>query len=361
VVGDRERVGDATLLARDRAALRWVLANRERYDIRVVNLSLGDRIGACTPAPSPLAPQLEALFRAGVVPVMSGGNNGARGGCGVNSYANSPNTLRVGAVFRPSDPAHGLAVTPFSGRGPSRPTGAVYSQADSPTLTAPGDRILVANALDGGRFRDSGTSFAAPFVAGTALALRTLSPQASAAQLRDALLRSAADRGRPGRDRAFGVGVVDPLAAADVLAPGVLPDAERRLDLPATAPRAELPVTTAGPASRSLVIRLDRPSRVRIAAEPALRRRPPGDPQDLFSPTRLSLTRADGTPVPGVGGVPVRDPYFFGITRYGTAYLTSGTRVLPAGSYRLTAEVANPRGLRPYDLVVDVQVIPAGA
>jgi hypothetical protein len=69
---------------RVRRALRWVMANHAAYAIRVVNLSLGGRVGRCG-VRSPFAGELEALYRQGVLATVSAGNWSARGGCGINS------------------------------------------------------------------------------------------------------------------------------------------------------------------------------------------------------------------------------------------------------------------------------------
>lgn len=66
-----------------------------------------------------------------------------------------------------------------------------------------------------------GTSMATPHVAGVAALAWSLTPEASAAQVREALTSSGRDLGNAGWDSTFGFGVVDALRAARSLAPEV--------------------------------------------------------------------------------------------------------------------------------------------
>ena len=69
----------------------------------------------------------------------------------------------------------------------------------------------------------SGTSMSCPHVAGVAALVWSVRPEASAAEVRNALLSSANDLGAPGWDEVFGFGVVNAHAAARQLAPSLFP------------------------------------------------------------------------------------------------------------------------------------------
>ena len=79
----------------------WVIANRARYGIRVVNLSLGTSITA----PCPLDPMCSSVLRlvqSGIIVVASAGNRGktAEGHVvlgSITSPGNSPFAITVGA------------------------------------------------------------------------------------------------------------------------------------------------------------------------------------------------------------------------------------------------------------------------
>lgn len=64
---------------------------------------------------------------------------------------------------------------------------------------------------------ETGTSMAAPAVAGVIAMLRSAKPDATAAQVAAAIRDSAIDRGAPGYDPAYGYGFIDPSGAYDAL------------------------------------------------------------------------------------------------------------------------------------------------
>lgn len=125
-------------------------------------------------------------------------------------------------------------------------TGAIDPELEAfpwiPAATTSGEigEWLVANAgpgwLRSGNWTQhanlSGTSMAAPHVTGVAALLWSLVPQASAGEIRNALLTGATDLGAPGWDELSGHGVVDAAGAAAVLAP------ERAIS-PLSSPRRE--------------------------------------------------------------------------------------------------------------------------
>jgi len=127
----------------------------------------------------------------GVVICASTGNTGQPG---VKYPAHYPETIAVGAT----DSVDNLA--PFSTTGPEV------------TLTAPGDNIFStwddANSAPGYRF-ESGTSAAAPVVAGVAALVRSADPTLSPDEVRDVMKNSAQDLGAPGFDVQFGYGRVN--------------------------------------------------------------------------------------------------------------------------------------------------------
>jgi subtilisin family serine protease len=86
------------------------------------------------------------------------------------------------------------------------------TQAAYVDVAAPGESIWSTLAGDGyGQM--SGTSMAAPYVTALAAMVRGRHPGASAVQVRQIIVSTAADRGTAGLDAAFGYGVIDPLAA----------------------------------------------------------------------------------------------------------------------------------------------------
>lgn len=120
-------------------ALEYITANHQHLGIDVVNLSLGHLIQEPA-ATDPLVQAVEATVRAGLVVVVSAGNNGTRwrsgetGYGGINSPGNAPSAITVGAaetrrtIARVDD-----RVADFSSRGPTW-----YDGDAKPDVVAPG-------------------------------------------------------------------------------------------------------------------------------------------------------------------------------------------------------------------------------
>lgn len=129
-------------------AMQWVFSNREKYGIKVVNMSFG-----CPPLGKndPLKLGAEALVKSGVTVVASAGNGGLEGQ-GVLSPGISPYVLTVGG-------ADGETAAPFSSRG--------EKGMGKPDLVAQGVDVRTLKK-EGGCAVYSGTSMAAPIVSGLA-------------------------------------------------------------------------------------------------------------------------------------------------------------------------------------------------
>jgi len=147
---------------------------------------------------------LQALIAAGVVPVCAIGNAGEGM---TSSPANVPGAIAVGAIDALDK------VCFFSG-------GAVVEWAMSacsgtctkPDVAAPGAQIRSASAY-GGYLTLSGTSMAAPFVAGTVALMLQARPTLSLSQIQSILAATSTDLDAPGKDTRSGWGGIDALAA----------------------------------------------------------------------------------------------------------------------------------------------------
>lgn len=153
------------------AALDWVIANRATYNIRAVNLSLGDSSHFTSPCVSSFATSaFSALRAAGIVPVVAAGNSAQVGGRYVDGLADpacAPGALSVGAVYDSTFPP--LSVCPS--QMPAADVITCFSQSASYlTALAPGSRIAA------GGWQFSGTSQAAPHAAGLIAILASANP-----------------------------------------------------------------------------------------------------------------------------------------------------------------------------------------
>jgi len=181
------------------AAFEWAVANRVTHNIRVINLSVGARVTESYET-DPLTLAAKRAVDAGIVVVAAAGNLGQRvSGTtkviqygGITAPGNAPWVLTVGAsstqgtITRADD-----KIALYSSRGPS-----AIDYAAKPDLVAPGTGIVSLSAassefyltkaaylLDGSRITAtkpylslSGTSMAAPVVAGTVALMLQANP-----------------------------------------------------------------------------------------------------------------------------------------------------------------------------------------
>jgi serine protease AprX len=185
------------------AALQYCIDERKRLGIRVANVSLGTEVSSDG---SDLGSRMvNRAVAAGIVVVVAAGNAGPEtrtiGAPGAASGA-----ITVGCM---ADPLRGgFALSAFSGRGPTA-DGRV-----KPDLCAPGEGILAARANSGtGYRRHSGTSMAAPFVAGVVALMREADPTLTASRIKRILKETTIDFGAPGPDSDYGAGRLDAYAA----------------------------------------------------------------------------------------------------------------------------------------------------
>lgn len=192
-------------------AFEWALDNQDRLDIRVVTNSWGEE-GAFDPD-DPVAYATRRLYLAGMTVVFSAGNTGEDGPGTLNRYCVAPWVLCVAAGDLDG------ARQAFSSRGTDDPA----KPWDHPDLTAPGLFITSTRPPARGAvpllppplapsqqlYDDrSGTSIAAPHVAGTAALLLAANPALSPDQVMDLLVATA--RPMPGEAVAdVGAGYVD--------------------------------------------------------------------------------------------------------------------------------------------------------
>jgi len=191
----------AATTARIHAAFQWLLdpdGNPSTDDAPdVVNNSWEMSAAGCQ---LEFQLDLHTLRAAGILPVFSAGNHGPGTGTSV-SPANNPEAFAVGATTIAD------AIDPSSSRGPSSCGQAVY-----PSLTAPGVNVRTTD-LYASYTTQTGTSLAAPHVAGGLALLLSALPNLSAEQQETALRGGAVDLGAPGADNVFGSGRLDILAA----------------------------------------------------------------------------------------------------------------------------------------------------
>ena len=199
-------------------AMDYVLQMQQTYNIRVTNHSYGPGTGSgfrFDPS-SPDSQAVKALHDAGIVPVFAAGNLGPNDDT-ISDEAQNPCAIGVAA----GDRAFQLA--DFSSRGTAN------GDAVGPDITAPGVNITASRAVNGINSTPtprldypayatiSGTSMAAPHVAGVVALLLEARPDLSFEQIHEVLTTTADPMTRPDgsayQPHEVGAGYVDALEA----------------------------------------------------------------------------------------------------------------------------------------------------
>ena len=145
---------------------------------------------------------IQAWRAAGIFPAFAAGNDGPSSGS-VRSPAAYPISFAVGATDFSDN------VADFSGRGPTPCDNSI-----KPNISAPGDGIL--SAFPTGYEILSGTSMAAPHIAGAVAVLRSINSALTVDQLESALKTGSMDLAEPGPDNSSGAGRLDLFVSAQI-------------------------------------------------------------------------------------------------------------------------------------------------
>ncbi len=187
-------------------ALEWILHVKNRFSIRILNISVG--IGDLRERykEQMLRDSLEMLWEHNILVVCAAGNSGPEDGS-ISEMAGSKKVLTVGCHdgrYCKNDP--GRCET-YSGRGRR------YDVTRKPDIVAPGTRIWSCNAFwqnRNGRIYSpytakSGTSMATPIVSGAAALVMEKYPGISNEEFVRRLSLTAMDLGEPWNKQGFGM------------------------------------------------------------------------------------------------------------------------------------------------------------
>ncbi len=172
------------------AGIDWSITNK----MDIINLSLGTTTHSST-----LKQVVDQAYNQGILVVGAAGNNGSSDGTGdtVNYPARYDSVIAVSATD-------------------SKDRRASFSATGSTVeVAAPGVNVL--STVPGNKYAQmSGTSMAAPYVAGNLALLKQTYPELSHAQLRVKLQENVIDLGEEGKDNWFGYGLIQaPVKNAD--------------------------------------------------------------------------------------------------------------------------------------------------
>ena len=164
------------------SGLDWCIAN----DMDIVNMSFGSFSSSVA-----FEAMIEKAYNSGLILVAASGNND--NGTHTYDYVNYPakydEVIAVSAIDKTN------LVASFSSSGPTV------------EVAAPGVNIISTFTNNDFAYA-SGTSMAAPYVAGTLALYKELYPAATNAQIRQMMINNAMDLGVAGRDKLYGYGLV---------------------------------------------------------------------------------------------------------------------------------------------------------
>jgi serine protease AprX len=200
------------------SAIQQAIALKSKYNIRVINLSLGRPVYESYTV-DPLCQAVESAWRAGIVVVVAAGNEGRNNSAGTDGYAtitapgNDPYVITVGAMktmgtlTRADD-----LIASYSSKGPT-----LLDHIAKPDLVAPGNRTVsllastatlpsyypgnavpikaYQNTGSGSLSNDyyvlSGSSMATPVVSGAVALLLQQNPKLTPDQVKARLMKTA--------------------------------------------------------------------------------------------------------------------------------------------------------------------------
>ena len=171
------------------SALKWVINNREKYGIRILNISVGMLNSAKKEERGRLLAAVEEVWDSNVVVVAAAGNNGPAGGS-ITIPGMCKSVITVGSSDDENLPIKRQGLTRgYSGRGPTE--GCIVK----PEIVAPGTGVTSCSPGMSYEVK-SGTSMATPVVSGAVALLLNRYPYLTPAQVKLRIYETAVDTGR---------------------------------------------------------------------------------------------------------------------------------------------------------------------
>lgn len=201
------------------AGIQWAVSFKDRYGIKVLNLSLGTD-GTQTYRTDPLNYAVERAWDSGIAVVVAASNRGPAAGT-IAKPGDDPFVITVGAIDDRGTPGLGDDVVPnFSSRGPTAADGLAKPDVVAPgahvvSLRAPGSAIdnQFPSSVGNGYRKGSGTSMATGVVSGAVALMLQADPSMTPDRVKYALTATA--RPVASTDRmAVGAGLIDVFSAS---------------------------------------------------------------------------------------------------------------------------------------------------
>lgn len=180
------------------AGLRWIRENKDRYGIRIVNISVGSYSRKNMNENSALVRGVNAAWDDGLVVVVAAGNQGP-GRMTITTPGISRKVITVGCSDDHKEVnVMGNRMVDYSGRGP---TGACICKPD---LVAPGSSIISCSNEPGRYMIKSGTSMSTPLVSGAIALLLEKYPDMNNRDVKLRIRERCVDLGLPRNQQGWG-------------------------------------------------------------------------------------------------------------------------------------------------------------
>lgn len=188
------------------SAIHWIMDNKNLYNIRILNISIGFENQVPELKIRRLIDVLEQVWSQGILVVAAAGNKGPKSKS-ISPLGMSKNIITVGCHDLNYQKEGITLCETYSGRGPS-----IFS-LKKPDLVAPGTNIIATSSKcrrAGKQFADiyeskSGTSFATPLVSGAAALLLEKNSSMTPEELKYRLCYTAMDLNEPWNKQGWGM------------------------------------------------------------------------------------------------------------------------------------------------------------
>ncbi len=169
--------------------INWILDNQKKYDIKIVNISVGTESVSCADSQSELVIAVEKMWQQGITVIASAGNNGPDYHT-ITVPGISSKIITVGAsqAMKGLD-SNGKPHFTYSGKGPT------HCNIPKPDVTAPGSHIISCHHYGNSYTTKSGTSMSTPIVSGAAALAFSYNPKLTNEVFKEKLCISARDMG----------------------------------------------------------------------------------------------------------------------------------------------------------------------
>ncbi len=178
--------------------IRWIIENKEKYRIRILNLSVGTLPDTGKLEKQKLIKAVDEAWNEGLVVVVAAGNNGPKP-MTITTPGISRKVITVGSSEDDRTGKYKRAKTGLSSRGPT-PFDVV-----KPEIVAPGQNIVSCKNLRNEYTTKSGTSMSTPVVSGAIALLLEKRPELAPDEVKIFLQMSAVDLGWDKNRQGFGM------------------------------------------------------------------------------------------------------------------------------------------------------------